>query len=714
VINASTMISGRYFEIYPEGFLDFKESISNLRYQITEIAVKGKFMWWKFVSGDSTWYMWCTYGMSGQWSPGLTKHSSFMIEYDDLENKKIFFNDQRHFGTIKFVNDEKIHLKKLASLGPDMLSNPPDDVEFSVRVLKKSHRTIAENIMDQSVISGVGNYVKSEALYRSRISPKRVVSEISSEEFVDLRNSVINVMQESYSSKGASFDTYRNPDGSKGTKQFKFLVYDQKVAPCGHIVYRETTSDNRTSHWCQFCQKLFCEAKLAIKSPFVIVKASDSVILDYFKDFEKMKKKRKIFQDEVKVSVENEATACLEKEKDFLSKAKDLMNINKLKRTVNVGAEIFSAVSPFFEKPNTWNAVKAVASVGKILIEEVEIWSDDYFAGDEWIPPYSRDFNQTIIKAISGFKYETIRASDENCVIRIVDVEGLKVGYVYNTKLGTTNNIYVETEKLLKTQQVIKNLLWKSLKDTNLVLRHNKRISLHEDESRVIFESDDAFHSMTSSRAIEYSSYLKRCVDAGVSRSVMLYGPPGTGKSTLARTIIDRLQMRSFRIRVEDISNLENGTLFESIEIFQPDAIILDDFDRSSGQAQLLETLEFFQRHVKLVVATVNDRNSLDEAILRPGRFDELIFIKQMDPDVVKAVLGKDLEDAYEIVKDWPIAFINEYSKRRKFMSPEEAAKSTIELANRVKRLEKYNDTNEIDRMLKKKNSNPHDIEPNE
>ena len=255
MINASTMISGRYSETHPEGFLAFKESISNLQYRITEIAVKGKFMWWKFVAGDSTWYMWCTYGMSGQWTPHLTKHASFTFEYDDGEKQKIFFNDQRHFGTIKFVNDEKIHLKKLASLGPDMLSNPPDDVEFSVRILKKSHRTIVENIMDQSIISGVGNYVKSEALYRASVSPHRIVTELSSLELVSLRKNIVDVLTESYESKGATFNSYRNPDGTKGTKQFKFKVYDRKIAPCGHLIRVETTKDGRTSHWCTFCQK---------------------------------------------------------------------------------------------------------------------------------------------------------------------------------------------------------------------------------------------------------------------------------------------------------------------------------------------------------------------------------------------------------------------------------------------------------------------------
>jgi AAA+ superfamily predicted ATPase len=364
-----------------------------------------------------------------------------------------------------------------------------------------------------------------------------------------------------------------------------------------------------------------------------------------------------------------------------------------------LGTEVFTAVAPFLEKPNWWNGVKAAFAIGKVFVDEVELWSEDYFAGDEWNLPYSRDFNQTIIKVITGYPYETIRTSDENNIIRIVDVEGIKCGYIMNTKLSAIDNIYVETARLQDARNVIKRLLWEQFKDAILVMRQNKRLVLHDDESRVLFELDDAFHSMPSRRASNYAAYLKRCIDANVSRSVMLYGPPGTGKSTMARTIVTELKMRSFRIRVEDVAGLESSTLFEAISIFEPDAIILDDFDRAHAQAQLLETLEFFQRHVKLVIATVNDRNSLDEAILRPGRFDELLLINEMEPEVIEAVLGPELKDAMKSVKDWPIAFIQEYVKRRRFMSAEEAEASTKELADRVKRLEKYKDVDEVERM---------------
>lgn len=402
----------------------------------------------------------------------------------------------------------------------------------------------------------------------------------------------------------------------------------------------------------------------------------------------------------------NNATksTSIEIEKPIFVQLKELMNLGHVKKTIHVGTELFGAVSPFLEKPDWWNGCKAAFAVGKVLIDEVEVWSDDYFSGEEWTMPYSRDFNHTILSALTKFPFQTIKVSDDNRMIKLVDLDGIKVGYTVNTRSSSIDNIFVETEKVKAAQVHIKKLLWEMLKDSNVVMRQNKRMLIQDDESRVVFEPDDAFHPLKSSRATDYSAYLKRCIDANVSRSVMLYGPPGTGKSTMARTIVDTLGMRSFRIRVEDVAGIESSTLFEAVSIFEPDAIILDDFDRAHAQAQLLETLEFFQRHVKIVIATVNDRNSLDEAILRPGRFDELVFVKQMDEDVVKHVLGPELADAFDVVKDWPIAFIQEYAKRRRFMTAEEAASSTAELADRVKRLQKYDDLSDVERMLAVKN----------
>jgi len=245
---------GRYSKLPPTGYSILLEDLQNKGAPtVSEVSTKGKFMWWKldFPNDTVSTYLWITYGMSGQWMKKSTKHASFIIEH---EEGKLYFNDPRHFGTLKFVKGKEELSKKLSTLGPCILSDNPGSEIFAKNILKKSSRTISEALMDQSVVSGVGNYIKSEALYRSRISPWRNVSEITAKEYIDLHESVLLVAKESYQSQGATISTYRNVDGNSGTTQFNFQIYSKKFCPSGHSVSKDQTPDGRSSWWCKICQ----------------------------------------------------------------------------------------------------------------------------------------------------------------------------------------------------------------------------------------------------------------------------------------------------------------------------------------------------------------------------------------------------------------------------------------------------------------------------
>jgi glycerol-3-phosphate cytidylyltransferase-like family protein len=165
----------------------------------------------------------------------------------------------------------------------------------------------------------------------------------------------------------------------------------------------------------------------------------------------------------------------------------------------------------------------------------------------------------------------------------------------------------------------------------------------------------------------------------------------------MAREVVRRLGLRSLRIRVEDVGTLDNNSILQALLILKPDVVILDDFDRNSSQSHLFEALENLQKNVKIVLATVNERNRLDEALLRPGRFDEMICVDRLDEEVVRLVLGPDCQDSFEQVKDWPIAFINEFAKRRLFLSPTEAKSSMDELIKRVARVRAKHTTDDLE-----------------
>lgn len=262
IINAFVGQHGRYTENDPPaGFPTFLQLLRRGGTpKVVGVNAKGKLMWWQLEHRDATWFVWITYGMSGQWHRDSNKHTAFGIYFASnsavfdedgtfVQPETLYFNDPRHFGTIHFVNDLERHQKKLASLGPDMLSEPPDEREFRVALNRRNSKTLAEVLMDQSVISGVGNYVKAESLYLAELSPHRLVCDLLTHEIEKLRQQIINVMKASYNTGGATLRTYQNVDGTKGGAQRRFAVYGNKTDPMGNPVTKEETRDGRTTWW---------------------------------------------------------------------------------------------------------------------------------------------------------------------------------------------------------------------------------------------------------------------------------------------------------------------------------------------------------------------------------------------------------------------------------------------------------------------------------
>jgi GTPase SAR1 family protein len=376
-------------------------------------------------------------------------------------------------------------------------------------------------------------------------------------------------------------------------------------------------------------------------------------------------------------------------------------------RFFQITSEVATSFIPFMEKPSIINGANTIFSIGKALSTHSEVWADEYFEASEWTMLFKRDFSSIIIPHLLKFDCTTIKASNESSQIKISKVDGIEIGWIHRQKMQYDTEVYVkDIADYDRAKQLITNILWKEFGGNSIVIRKKKSSEASYNIPRTSFDIDDNVVALPSKKAEEISTTLKKYCEKKINRSIMLYGPPGTGKSTMARKVIADLNMRSLRIRVEDISDFSNSVLKDAISLFKPDAIILDDFDRVDNQSSLFEMLEFFEKTVKVIFATVNEKQRLDIALLRPGRFDELILIDRLDDEVVKKVLG-EYQDAFQKVKDWPIIFIEEYVKRRKVLSKEEAEKSIVELAVRVRDFYNVSDDiniNVVTKSLKKKN----------
>ena len=239
------VLGGRYKKHgNPAGMNDF---LKTLPAKVKEVKWKGKLIYFVF---DNGWYMLNTLGMSGGWTPNKEKHSNVSFTFEKPPNN-IYFRDMRNFGTIKFINGEKNLNDKLSKIGPDMLNDSTTFDIFKKNMKKKinENKPISQILMDQKHVSGVGNYIKSESLYISKISPHRKLKDINEDELKSLFNAIKKVIISSYKSQGMSLRDYKDFEDKPGEYQFKLVVYGRKFDDLGNKVKTETTKDKRTTHW---------------------------------------------------------------------------------------------------------------------------------------------------------------------------------------------------------------------------------------------------------------------------------------------------------------------------------------------------------------------------------------------------------------------------------------------------------------------------------
>jgi formamidopyrimidine-DNA glycosylase len=257
ITDVEVATTGRYAKQAVTGLEMLRDTLTwEHAVKIESIDVKGKFMFWtlQVVDPDShlDFWMHCSYGMSGQWRVDEeSKHPAITLLLSN--GQRITFNDQRHFGTVKFVFDPDEHKKKLGEIGPDLF-----DVHvytFVDQLRKHPKRTLPEVLMDQKVVSGCGNYIKAEALHGAMLSPHRTVESCTDEELELLFHKITVTMFDSYVSGGATIRTYTDPNGDPGKYAFELKVYGKKLDPDGNEVTREETLDGRTTWWVPSVQK---------------------------------------------------------------------------------------------------------------------------------------------------------------------------------------------------------------------------------------------------------------------------------------------------------------------------------------------------------------------------------------------------------------------------------------------------------------------------
>ncbi len=170
-------------------------------------------------------------------------------------NATLFYNDIRQFGWLKVVKTTELkNMSYFHNLGPEPLKDL-DLRKFKI-ILKSSKGTIKPLLMEQTKIGGIGNIYANDALWMSKINPKRKANCLTEDETDALFHAIEAVLQKSISLGGASETNFVNALGQEGEYQKHFLVYGQNgkaCKRCGVKIIRDVVG-GRGTFYCSVCQ----------------------------------------------------------------------------------------------------------------------------------------------------------------------------------------------------------------------------------------------------------------------------------------------------------------------------------------------------------------------------------------------------------------------------------------------------------------------------
>ena len=189
-------------------------------------------------------------GMTGSLlvcAPGLEleKHTHAVLQL--ASGRELRFVDPRRFGRLSVIEN-------FQAPGAEPLQVAFDDFAAFFRHRKSP---IKSALLNQSLLSGVGNIYADEALFRARIRPRRRAASLTRDELRRLHNALKRVLREAIRLGGSSVSDYVDADGEEGFFQLKHRVYGRQGKPCPvcKTPIKRIVIAGRSSHYCSRCQK---------------------------------------------------------------------------------------------------------------------------------------------------------------------------------------------------------------------------------------------------------------------------------------------------------------------------------------------------------------------------------------------------------------------------------------------------------------------------
>jgi formamidopyrimidine-DNA glycosylase len=225
---------------------------------------RGKYLWLELDAGDEA--VLAHLGMSGQLlvcEPRTPRQRHLRVLFSFAEGgPQLRFVDQRTFGGLSVeplvggAGSEELLPKPIAHIARDPM-DPAFEASSAVSAVLARRTGLKRALLDQSLVSGIGNIYADEALWRARLHGARPTASLTRKAVHTVLSAATEVMAEALKQGGTSFDAlYVNVNGNSGYFDRSLNVYGRQDRPCrrcGTAIRREPFM-NRSSYSCPHCQ----------------------------------------------------------------------------------------------------------------------------------------------------------------------------------------------------------------------------------------------------------------------------------------------------------------------------------------------------------------------------------------------------------------------------------------------------------------------------
>lgn len=228
--------------------------------KITGTNRRGKFLW---LTLNRPYVLVAHLGMSGQFlihqkdRPQATHiRAQFQLK-KPLRSLDLVFNDQRTFGWLSVEETTNNIPTSAQHIAPDPF-DPLFNKQTTINNYLKRNIKIKTALLNQEIMSGVGNIYADETLWRAKIHPETLTSELTPKKVATIIDFATEVMQEAINQGGTSFDDlYINVNGESGFFEQSLAAYGQEDEPCPRCgtPIKRITFGARSSHFCPRCQR---------------------------------------------------------------------------------------------------------------------------------------------------------------------------------------------------------------------------------------------------------------------------------------------------------------------------------------------------------------------------------------------------------------------------------------------------------------------------